>query len=414
MSENVNNLRHRNPQQNQNSHPNGNSQPSFPPNNNSTETREERLSRRKKYLSWAIGVFAIFYASYYLQLSEKNNVKISSVLKYTTDNTLEDSKMSFGVPLHMISSLKTLGPDVTDKLFKVSEKCVRLRRNVQMYQWEEHQTTHSDDEGNSYTETYHTKVWAGYRLHTTSFFYSNPEFEIQNAVFSSNGTGLESGVTLSKVFNDQINWKVKKSGPTFENWNYYSRNLFGSSDAALVPQVGEDTERKGSWIWDNYNIGDYRVYWECLGENGDQVSVLGVVNDETKLLEKFSVDENSPAIALLEKGGYSRIKLINRAFRKHKRTSWYWRILFTLLITAGVVLLWEIVLEVCGNVYFLRNMMRGRAGVVVFAGFISSSLSIVIISSCWLKVQPIIACLGICLVLFPWINIFVRFRRNRL
>merc|ERR1719469_1824609 len=189
----------------------------------------------------------------------------------------------------MISELKILGPEVSDTLFKVSEKCIRLRRNVQMYQWEEHTTTHSDDEGNSYTDTYHTKTWAGYRLHTTSFFYSNPDFLVNSAVITADGVGLANGLTLGKVFHDQINWKVKKSGSVFKDWNYYSRSLFSHGQQAQgdyqaigadIPKVGELTKSQQGWLLENYSIGDYRVYWECLGEEGDTVSVLGEITDQ--------------------------------------------------------------------------------------------------------------------------------------
>lgn len=96
-----------------------------------------------------------------------------------------------------------------------------------MYQWEEHTTTHSDDEGNSYTDTYHTKTWAGYRLHTTSFFYSNPDFLVNSVVITADGVGLANGLTLSAVFHDQINWKVAKSGQVFRDWNYSAFENFG-------------------------------------------------------------------------------------------------------------------------------------------------------------------------------------------
>jgi len=107
---------------------------------------------------------------------------------------------------------------------------------------------------------------------------------------------------------------------------YYSGNLFrqGSAQARVgsdraigsdIPKVGELTKSQQGWLLENYSIGDYRVYWECLGEEGDTVSVLGEIISQTpdslydpetdyhqQILEKFSTSENSPAIALLEKG----------------------------------------------------------------------------------------------------------------
>ena len=80
---------------------------------------------------------------------------------------------------------------------------------------------------------------------------------------------------------------------------------------------------------------------------------------------------------------------------------------------AGVVLLWEIVLGIFERVYFLRNMMRGRAGVVVFAGFIAITISMIVISSCWLEVQPVLAWTGVVGAIFPWLSIFVKFRSGR-
>ena len=112
----------------------------------------------------------------------------------------------------------------------------------------------------------------------------------------------------------------------FSNAVYYSGNLFrqGSAQARVgsdraigsdIPKVGELTKSQQGWLLENYSIGDYRVYWECLGEEGDTVSVLGEIISQTpdslydpetdyhqQILEKFSTSENSPAIALLEKG----------------------------------------------------------------------------------------------------------------
>ena len=235
----------------------------------------------------------------------------------------------------------------------------------------------------------------------------------------------------------KISLKKTSKTPKFSNALYYSGNIFRQASAQArvgselaigsdIPKVGELTKSQQGWLLENYSIGDYRVYWECLGEEGDTVSVLGEItsrkpdsssypetDDHQQILEKFSTSENSPAIALLEKGEYPKTKLINRAFRKHKRTSWWWRILLTILLMAGVVLLWEIVLGIFEQVYFLRNMMRGRAGVVVFAGFIAITISMIVISSCWMEVQPVLAWAGVLASIFPWLSIFVKFRSGR-
>merc|ERR1712179_121510 len=243
-----------------------------------------RSQRANKYISQVqvlVGISTILYVIIKLGKHEQDNISIMPIINYANSNSKlynPRTPTNHQLPLFTISTITTDGEDVSDELFKVNENCLRLRRIVQMYQWKPCvvSTIFKLIIGGVLV-THNTRTWADHKISTQH--HINPEFGISSKVFTANDIKLDNGLKLGKIFTEQINWKNnEKSGNQFQKWNYYDRNYF-ENDTLEVPEVGVNTEMKGNLFWNNHRVGDYRVYWECLGDRGNVVSVLGKVSE---------------------------------------------------------------------------------------------------------------------------------------
>ena len=162
-------------------------------------TRESWGSNIKRAFVGALIGIALFIGSFFLlSWNEGNSVKVHAALDWAKATLVEAAPSPLdpqleGKVVHL-SGQSTTSEVLTDPAFGISvTKALRLKRTVEMYQWEERtKTTSKDNLGGSTTNTTdytYRKVWSGQPIDSSKFQiptgFENPAMRIQTAVFDA-------------------------------------------------------------------------------------------------------------------------------------------------------------------------------------------------------------------------------------
>jgi len=343
------------------------------------------------------GLFFILISTYFLIKLELRQILISETFqslqaiksralpRYSPFLSLEETP-------YFVSSLLEIKASNYDQDLKNSiEKCVKNERIVQMYQWEETATERRDEEGNSIGTDYsYHQVWSQKQINSAffynSFLHTNPPMILTSEVKHADSVKVLDW-SIDEIFLDQINWKSHSS-----EYQYYR-----IKNAIITNPVYE--ELTDHWV---NQIGDYRVYYNCYGQENSEISILGQPTEKGNITEYST--PHGPSVALLEKGQVSEKELLRHARRKVHQNKWLWRLLSTAVCFIGLLSLHELVGEICINITWLTKL--NNTGALIRAGFLSICWSIFVISLQWMSVTPIASTLFIATVCIFLYGIF--------
>lgn len=392
----------------------------------------------KAIFFYIIGILVLIRSSVYLIKTEENSSDLVDLYDFlkreTVDVTSEHFAENFDKfyktnPYYVQGKLK-IKKDPLDTTFNKTMKCTKLARHVDMYQWEETTSTSTDEEGNSHTEYHYSKVWRSYRIRSENFRswgYTNPSMDYFSENYYSDLAGIEvfnllkrplqvhnvdlsrplNIVMLKNLFIDQIKWKAKNMPKDYNAYQYYDRNL-------------DLEENKSSWSWQT--IGHYRVWFECLGGQDDQVSAIGTIDsksynfdidcDQEKclLLQEFQYKTDLPDTAILFEGKLSKNLIIKKVSRKTFYIDWLNRFLIFFMSFSGFIFLAEITQFIIRKIPNIGNSIA--SGIVVITGLIASSFVSIFICVCWVDVEPIRSVLAFLFVSMPWVGIYLKSKKK--
>ncbi|KAB5536757.1 hypothetical protein PHYPO_G00111050 [Pangasianodon hypophthalmus] len=350
----------------------------------------------------AVGVALFFLSFYVLFTNEGRAIRTASSLDeglarvVTLHPDVYVDPQNNGQLVHLSASLRTAQP-LYDPNYRVSVHAVKLKRNVEMYQWVEYQ------ESRDYTENGETKTETTYTYNTEwkSELINSRNFDKEIGHVNPSAMAVESVTvvapdvwvghfSLSEGLIDQIN-----------NFQTLSLSALSVTDPFLT--VYED------YFYHTANprrpeVGDVRVSFSYAGLSGEgsfpgpaqKVSVVAM-QKEDKLMPFKTKSGDTLEILYLEE--LTAEEVFAREHQYNVMKTWALRAGGWFLMFLGISLTMRIFYTLVDWVPVLRELVS--VGVKLFAVCVSCSLSLLTISVGWLFYRPLLAALIAAVALLP-------------
>jgi hypothetical protein len=269
-----------------------------------------------------------------------------------------------------------------DPIFNISEKALRLRRNIEVYVWKEKKESKSRDKiggGKETTTTYsYEKVWSPDLIKSGSFKsaddHLNPtRLEIPKKEF------VATNATLGQFrLTPQIIGKIESD-----------EALEATKDQ--LSQVSEDVQSKlkldGGKFYlgadpENPEIGDEKISFGVL-----RPGTLSVVAAQTKQSFTPYMTTNEREIELVEPGNHSAAQMFAHAQAANRTLTWILRAVgFGAMFFGGLLVLGPIS-AMARILPFLGSLVELGFAVVSF--FLSAIVSLIVIAVAWIVYRPL-------------------------
>lgn len=259
--------------------------------------------------------------------------------------------------------------ELVDTTFQVKIVTPKMRRIVEVYQWEEDSDT--DEDGN--TTYQYKKVWKDEIIDSTDFHQSghdNPrEMQYQNQAYESNNVKV-GAFNLSP-------YQIERLSTNATN------NSFNEEIASQLGLKIENNYLTTSTDIDNPQIGDMRISF--VYNNSTDISILAVQKGNT--FGDF-VSKAGKTINKVVDGTHSGTEMINSIKEGNKIFKWIFRLLGTLLIVIGIATILGPISTISSYIPILGNVVGAAVGFISL--ILGIAISLVIIALAWLRYRPMI------------------------
>ncbi|KAG8549415.1 hypothetical protein GDO81_021257 [Engystomops pustulosus] len=292
-----------------------------------------------------------------------------------------------GKLLHLAGPLQTSKP-LFDPNYGVSMHCVQLKRQVEMYQWVEHEESKEYEEGGEKkTETRYT-----YNTEWKSEVVSSRHFDREIAHRNPSAMAVESYTAVAA---------------DVQVGSYYlSKGLINKIDAFKQLSLSQfkkpqhaDVITEGNYFYHsadpkNPEVGDLRIsFWYAGVSMGgptfgsiDTVSIIArqrggeLVSYKTK---------SGDQLELLYLGSHTAEEMFHAEHQSNIMKTWALRAAGWLMMFVGVSLMTKIIHTLVDWFPVVRDLVN--LGLKLFAVCVATSLSLLTIASGWLFYRPLIA-----------------------
>lgn len=302
-----------------------------------------------------------------------------------------------------LTGLATTDEVLADTALSVSANAIKLRREVEMFQWEEHVETESEKElggGETTRKTYtYEKTWSSQLIDSNGFAeptgHYNPKtmpFESTRLVASHVTLGaftLSSGL-INKVhdFEPLTLTEFPAGMPTqaqLHNGGYY----LGTNPQS--PQVG-----------------DVRISYAVV-----KPTTISLVARQTgSSFAPYETDVGG-TIELLETGEHTAAAMFESAHAANTMTTWLLRLVGFVLMMSGFATVFKPLSVVFDVIPFLGNLVGAGTGIVAFVLALTGSA--ITIALGWVFYRPIVAAvlIGIAVMVIGGGVMYGRSRRKQ-
>jgi hypothetical protein len=320
---------------------------------------------------------------------------------------------SLDTKLVYVTGTATTGETLADSLFGISEKAIKLHRNVEMYQWIQREESHSVKNvggGRKNVKTYTYETGWSNKAHDSKKFktpggHANPKMrfpsETETAKLVTLGAmklsdGLKGQMTAFEPIgiDDKLIEKLpedcKQQAKIDGNALYLPRDAKLPAADPAKPEVGDlkiafSAVRPGEVSIIARQVGDSFEPWQSAA--GDPLEKLapGVVSPETM-------------IGVME--------------QDNANLTWILRGVGFLLMAFGIGLVFSPLVVLADVLPFLGDLLQ--MGVGLFAAMVAGSLSLLTIALAWIAYRPLlgVGLLAAALVLFVGLKALGRGRRG--
>jgi hypothetical protein len=303
----------------------------------------------------------------------------TTVIDVPSDNVspANDSKL-----VHVTGDTAVTG-SLEDPLFNISENVVRLRRNIEVYEWKEKKESKSRDKiggGKETVTTYsYEKVWAPELIKSSSFKdpeeHKNPaKLEIPKKEFVSKNTTLGAfkltPAIVAEIPGDEaLEATEERLSKVSEDWK---EKLKVNGDHFYL---GEDPATPA--------IGDEKISFTVLRPG--TVSVVARQNKQT--FEPY-LTTNGREIQLVESGSVSAPLMFAHAQAANRNLTWILRGVGFAAMFIGILLALGPITALARVLPFLGSLVE--VGFAVVAFFVSAIVSLLVVGAAWLVYRPVL------------------------
>lgn len=273
---------------------------------------------------------------------------------------------------------------LTDPVFGVSASALKLRREVEMYQWHESSKSETKKKLGGGTETVteysYSKVWSKNAISSSSFKKSagheNPgamPYESEELVADKVTLGA---FTLSPSLVGMI------SGP---------QPLPVSSDLPLPEELAGKAKRHDGGLYlgadpASPQVGDVRITFETVPPQD-----ISLIAQQTKGSFEPYKATTGEHIELLETGIKTAEAMFQKAQRDNVFLTWIVRAVGFILMFAGLSMIFKVLSVVADVLPFLGSVVGAGTGIISF--LIAAVLSLITVAVAWIVYRPLLGVL---------------------
>jgi hypothetical protein len=291
----------------------------------------------------------------------------------------------------------TTDEELSDPALGVQTIGLRLRRTVEMYQWEEEKKTKSRKKvggGKKKTTTYtYDKVWSDDLIDSSGFKVSEGHQNPASMPIRSQRWNAETvtlgAFTLSPSLVAEIDaWKPVA--------------ISAAQAAAAKIDGGRPVQQQGDGLYVGANpgapdIGDLRVTFQMV-----PATVVSVISGQSGSSFQPWTTSRGGTVEELALGTKTMEQMFQAAHDANTMLTWILRLVGFLCMAIGLAMVFSPLTAVADVIPFVGSIVG--AGVALFAGLVSIAMSSLTIGLAWLFYRPLIGipmlCItGICIFL---------------
>jgi Transmembrane protein 43 len=290
-----------------------------------------------------------------------------------------------GKLVHLTGTLLATTP-ARDPEFGVSaDGLVRLRRNVEMYQWKEESSTTSQQNigGSKTTETKYTyqRAWSATPIDSSHFKvpggHQNPAMRERDATFDGNGVMIGAWRVDPSVL-DRLNAFAPVRAPSPPpGWVVSGEGLFAGRDPGQPA------------------IGDERVTFTGVASQIVSVAAASV----SGALTAFR-DQNGYTIAIAEPGAASAATLFHDELKSEGTLTWILRAVGFVVVLIGLICVTRPLTMLFAILPFLESLVG--AGAFLVALTLAIPITLLTIAIAWIAHRPLIGGLLLAGAIAAW------------
>ncbi|XP_028410825.1 transmembrane protein 43-like [Dendronephthya gigantea] len=357
-----------------------------------------------------LGVFIVLGAFPLLYWNEGRAVKTAAALdeglKYVihVDNPRQISRTEDGKLIHVTGVLQT-DQVVSDPEYMVAMKAVKLKRQVEMFQWVEHKSERKIQEGGEtrVETTFHTvkKEWRSGLVNSALFdrshLHENPSsmiitsklYEVDHVYLGAFelSEGLVNGVNNFKPF--RLN------------------EIPATHDKQLRPPKLRDGILYHSRDPMRPEIGDLKVSFSYAGycgkagtPHGEPMTVSIVAKQTGHKLGAYETDSGYP-LELLYPGKLSAKAIFEAEHASNVTMTWLLRGVGWLMFFLGFIMMTSILTTLVSWIPIVRDIIG--LGVTLACVAMATSFSLVVIAIGWIRFRPMLGCALLAAAAVPFI-----------
>lgn len=346
----------------------------------------------------SVGMFLMLMSAVLLMWNEHRTVERVQALQEGSEITISidanEVNPNYEQQLVHLSANVVTDEILKDEAFGIEVNALKLRRKVEVYQWQE-KLKEGAAEANLSTVTYE-KVWSDRLIESADFVqpqYQNPiafqyEREDQQAQIITIGAFELSADLIARLQQFRplkISQQVVKQHPLPPHTQLYGNGFYLGQNPA-VPQ-----------------IGDTKITYQVI----EPLLMTVVAQQLGSSLQIFNTESGS-RLALLSKGALTKDQIFTQAFEQNTVLTWGLRILgIGLMIVSFRMVLFPLS-RLLGYIPVIGVVAEKSLGWV--ATLLAVLLSFVLIGLAWLLVRPLLA---IGLIAFVVVSLLVLNVRSR-
>ena len=282
-----------------------------------------------------------------------------------------------------VSAELTTNETLVDPILNVSAKnAIKLRRNVEMFQWQERKSTTKVNKQTHTTYSY-SEIWSSSLISSTGFrgYHDNPRQFLLDQLYLESSEAMIGAFTVGDEILNQANWY----SPFAQDINIST--IEDSSLKSMAKPNGV-----GGLYFGNNNasaaIGDTRVRVDVVSPV--VVSVVAMQGQNGKLVPY--VTSKGRDLLLFRRGYYTPDQMFSLTEIDNQRTMWAMRFAGFGIMFLGVMLILQPIASFVDIIPFIGDIMQGALSNCIFpliSLIITIPLSLFTIGLAWIAYRPI-------------------------
>ena len=259
--------------------------------------------------------------------------------------------------------------ELTDETFGITVKTPVLKRNVEMYQWDEDSRT--DEDGNTIYS--YNKEWSDDVIDSSRFNqagHENPSYKpYEDEIYTSDDVKVGAfSLSTKQIYSLSTNG----SYTDFNQEKIASLNMYVSGN--YVTNSGD---------LNNPNIGDVRISFNY--NNSSEVSILAVQKGNS--FDDFTSSAGKTINRVMD-GSHTGAEMIETIKAENKLLKWILRLVGVILCIAGFGAILKPLSAITSFIPILGNVVGLAVGLVSIG--LGLALSLIVIAIAWIRFRPLV------------------------